>query len=89
MDGMNATKAPEKPQITLDEAVEAFHQEIVHLRTEVYRLSERLRRYDRMFETAFKEELDRRVNGKSDCAGEASCVSPLSRLRMRIQQERG
>lgn len=64
------------------ELIDAFQRELGSVRSELYALQNRVRRYDRAFETMFKEELDRRVIGKdsgNDCG--AMEIGPLERLK--------
>ncbi len=84
--GNAGTRAPSIP--TTIELLDAFSQELNSVRREVYQLQSRLSRYDRIFESAFKEELDRRVRGKDDSCEQACSVSPLDRLRFQAARGR-
>lgn len=77
------TKSPiEHPTEFEKELIVAFQQELGQLRSQVYKLEDKVRRYDRAFESMFREELDSRINSKTTqentCAME---VSPLERLK--------
>jgi hypothetical protein len=66
--------------------IEALQRELSGVHRRMGELESKVRRYDRAFESMFKEELDRRVNGKSgeDCG--ACEVSPLERLKWEAQK---
>lgn len=77
--------------ITHLQMVEAFQTDLGYLRTRVSELENRVRRYDRLFETFFKEELDRRINGKENLFGEdcRNAVEEVGALEKLKWQARG
>lgn len=57
--------------------IEAFQRELSGMRTQMYAMESKIRRYDRAFESMFKEELDRRLNGDKMGDNAACEISPL------------
>lgn len=76
------TDEPQKTEdITAVQVLDAVREELAGVRREMYDLGSRVRRYDRLFETAFREEADRRLGMKdsSQCA-ENVMIGALDRL---------
>lgn len=79
-DGTKAAAGSTKPpEIKLEDVVEAFSEEIRRLHGRISDLERRLRRFDNIFETAFRQEAEERLGLKKDHGAQENCAS-LSRL---------
>ena len=69
------------------ELIEAFQRELGSVRTLVHALEMKISRYERAFDTMFREELERRVGSKilgyENPAGE---IGPLERLKYQAEK---
>lgn len=71
------------------ELINSFQQELNNCHSRIYDLERKIARYDRAFETMFKEELDSRINGKTVRDMTDACgVSGLDRLRWQAEKAR-
>jgi len=81
MEAMGAPPTP--PEMTLKQVVAALDEELGSMRRRLYETEERIARYDRIFETAFREEAERRlhISPAPTLGGMGCCEAPLSRLK--------
>ena len=68
------------PAIKIEDVIRAFSEEVSSLRRQLWDLQAKVSRYDRIYESIFREELDRRVGQKDKLCDEGAQVSPLWRL---------
>jgi hypothetical protein len=75
---------------TLTELVNVFSDEVRQLRDENYRLSNRIRKFEVIFENAFRQEAEERlsITEKKNSGGYAECaVSELDQLRFKLNNQ--
>jgi hypothetical protein len=90
--GGNAKPYPKPIQpecsISLAEIVKVFREEMSYQQQRIYTLELKIGRYDRVFETMFKEELDSRVNGKDRNGYGQVREDPFWKLEKALAQQR-
>ena len=69
------------------ELIEAFQLELGYVRAQVHALEMKISRYERAFDTMFREELERRVGSKILGQENAACgIGPLERLKYQAEK---
>ena len=87
-----ATSAPTPPyerKITDKDVIEAVANDINYLRNELSSVSLKVRKYEKIFEQAFKQEAEERLGLSQDKLGYGQCaqVGALEQLKWRMNKQ--
>ena len=86
-----ATSAPTPPyerKITDKDVIEAVANDINYLRNELSSVSSKVRKYERIFEQAFKQEAEERLGlSKDKLCDQCSAIGALEQLKWRMNKQ--
>ena len=86
-----ATSAPTPPyerKITDKDVIEAVANDINYLRNELSSVSLKVRKYEKIFEQAFKQEAEERLGLSKDKLGDqCSAIGALEQLKWRMNKQ--
>ena len=82
--GTDRQRQDNPKEITIKELLEAMMENDKQINRRFFELEQRIAKYDRIFESIFRQEAEQRLGTKQDYAADQwSAISPLDKLKHR------